>query len=377
MTDGQRGDVDSALRRAVLLFRLLAVAWMAVMVVINLLTDEGARKLVVVASLLVAVGGAAWSARHLLSRRPLSTSFVVRDGLIALAVALSPQIARASDDYYGGYPMSAVVVVALAGGVRWGLAAAGVFAATQAVAVVSESPAGRSVSGWVSLTVMTGVVALVVAMAADFLRRAESRRSRAEEALEEERRRHAVEQARMGERVKVADDLHDSVLQTVRVVAQNADDPTRVRALARRQERELRNMIERMHGGRDGTAAALRQEASDIEDLHGVEVDVVAASDVELDDRTSELVKAAREAVVNAARHSGAPRVDVTLEVGPQRVAVVVRDRGRGFDAATVEGGHGLGSLRDRLRRLGGQVDVVSAPGQGTEVVLAMPRATA
>lgn len=367
-------DVDSALRRAALLFRLLAVVWMAVMVIINLATDDEARTTVVVASLAVAVGGAVWSSRHLLSDRPLTTSFLVKDAVIALAVAISPHLAGASDDYYGGYPMSTVVLVALAGGVAWGLVAAGVFSATQVVALLLESPAPSTASGWVSITVMTGVVALVVAMGADFLRTAEARRSRAEEALEEERRRHAVEQARMAERMAVADDLHDSVLQTVRVLAQHADEPQRVRTLARRQERELRNMIERMHGGKEGTAAALRQEASDIEDLHGTEIDVVAGADVELDERTSELVKAAREAIVNAARHSGAPRVDVTLEANASRVAVVVRDRGKGFDPALVAPGHGLGSLRDRLDRLGGRVEVVSTPGDGTEVELSIPR---
>lgn len=374
MTADLQTNVDSALRRAALLFRLLAVMWMGIMVVINFVTDEEAVTLVVAGSLLLAVAGAAWSARHLLTDRPLSVSFLVRDSLVALAVAISPHLAGAADDYYGGYPMSAVVLVALAGGVGWGLVAAGVFSATQIVALILGSPAASSASGWVSITVMTGVVAVVVAMTADFLRAAEARRARAEEELEEERRRHAVEEGRMAERVDVADDLHDSLLQTVRVLAQHADEPRRVRTLARRQERELRNMIERMHGGREGTAAALRQAVSDIEDLHDVEVDVVAAGDVELTERTAELVKAAREAIVNAARHSGAGRVDVTLEVDPARIAVAVRDRGRGFDPASTTQGHGLGSLRERLDRLGGNLEIVSAPGDGTEVELSVPR---
>lgn len=368
-------NVDSALRRAALLFRLLAVAWMAVMVVITLIDDAGARSWVVLASLLVAVAGAAWSTRHLLSGRPLTPAFLGGDALIALLVAVSPQLAGSTDAFYGGYPMSAVVMVAVALGVGWALAAAGIFSATQLVAWFLGSPSAPTLSDWISLTVMAAVVALVVSLGAEFLRTAETRRSRAEEALEEERRRHAVEQARMAERVAMADDLHDSLLQTVRVLAQHAEEPQRVRTLARRQERELRNMIERMHGGREGTASALRQEASDIEDLHGVEVDVVAGGDADLDERTTELVKAAREAIVNAARHSGAPRVDVTLETTSSRVAVVIRDRGRGFDPASVGDGHGLNSLHLRLERLGGEVQVSSSPGEGTEVELAIPRA--
>lgn len=368
-------NVDSALRRAALLFRLLAVAWMAVMVVISLVDDDGGRTWVVVVSLLVAMAGAAWSTRHLLAGRPFTPAFLGGDALVALLVAVSPQLAGSTDAFYGGYPMSAVVMVAVALDVGWALAAAGIFSATQLVAWILGSPSAPTLADWISLTVMAGVVALVVSLGAEFLRTAETRRSRAEEELEAERRRHAVEQARMAERVAVADDLHDSLLQTVRVLAQHAEEPQRVRTLARRQERELRNMIERMHGGREGTAAALRQAASDIEDLHGVEVDVVAGGDADLDERTAELVKAAREAIVNAARHSGAPRVDVTLETSSSRVAVVVRDRGRGFDPATTGDGHGLPSLQERLERLGGDMEVTSARGEGTEVELAIPRA--
>lgn len=372
MTTGT--NVDSALRRAALLFRFLAVAWLAVMVGITLFTDETARTTVVLGSFVVAAAGAAWSVRHLLMGRALTPRFLLVDSLVALLVAVSPQAAGAGDAFYGGYPMSAVVMVAVGLDVGWALAAAGVFSATQLVAILAASPSAPSLSDWISLTVMAAVVALVVALGAEFLRTAETRRARAEETLEEERRRHAVEHGRMAERVAVADDLHDSLLQTVRVLAQHSDDPDRVRSLARRQERELRNMIERMHGGRDGTAAALRREASDVEDLHGVEVDVVVGGDVELDERTAELVRAAREAMVNAARHSGAPRVDVTLETGASHISVVVRDRGGGFDPATVTDGHGLASLQERLLRLGGMTEVTSSPREGCEVMLTIPR---
>lgn len=367
-------NVDGALRRAALLFRLLAVAWMAVMVVITLATDDSARLLVVAGAMGVAVAGAVWSARHLLSERPLDLRFLALDGAVALAVAISPQLANASDAFYGGYPMSWVVMVALARNVGWGLGAAGVFSATQLVALITGSRSAPSASDWISLTVMAGIVALVVGLGVEFLRTAEARRARAEEELEEERRRNAVEQARLSERMAMADDLHDSLLQTVRVLGQNAEDADRVRALARRQERELQGLIERMHGSRSEAAAALRRDAADVEDLHGVEVDVVTTGAVELDDTTGELVRAAREAIVNAARHSGAPRVDVTLEATPAAVTVVVRDRGRGFDPSSVSGGHGLGSIEERLGRVGGTVTIRSSPSDGTEVEMTIPR---
>ncbi len=371
-------SLESALRRAALLFRLLAVAWMAVMVGISLFTDRDSRAWVVIAALVVAVGGAAWSASHLASDRPLDNSFLVRDAALALAVAVAPQLAGATDAFYGGYPMSAVVVIALARDVGWGLAAAAVFVATQGVVLVSGSPSAPSPAELVSLTVMAGVVALVVALGAEFLRSAERRRAEAEEALEEERRRHAVEEARLAERVGLADDLHDSLLQTVRVMGQSASEPDRVRSLARRQERELRNLIERMQGdGRPRAAATLRAEAADVEELHGVPIDVVVSGDAEADEVVAELIRAAREVMVNAARHSRSSRIDVTFEaVGPS-LAVVVRDLGQGFDPADAGGGHGLSSVRDRLERLGGRVVVDSAPGRGTEIELAVPRSGA
>lgn len=376
MTLAPETNVDSALRRAALLFRLLALVWMIVMVGISLATDRDSRLLVVLGALALAIVGSAWSTRHLLSDRPLTTSFLLTDALIALGVALAPQAAQASDAFYGGYPMSAVVMVAVARDIGWALGAAAVFTATQALALLTGSPSAPSPSDWISLTVMAGVVALVIGLGAEFLRTAEARRSRAEEALEAERRRHAVEEARLAERVTVADDLHDSLLQTVRVLGQHADDPQRVRTLVRRQERDLRGMIERMQGGgRAGAAAALRREAADVEELHGVEVDLVAIGDVDVDEAVAELVRAAREAMVNAARHSGATRIDVTLEATPASVVVVVRDRGVGFDPEMAAAGHGLASVSDRLTRLGGDLDVRSAPADGTEVELIIPRA--
>lgn len=367
-------NVDGALRRAALLFRLLAVAWMAVMVTITVFTDDSARLPVVLGAMAVAALGAAWSVRHLLSERPLDIRFLVVDGVVAMAVAISPQLAGAAEGFYGGYPMSWVVMVALARNVGGGLGAAAIFSATQLVALVVRVPSGPSPSEWISLSVMAGIVALVVGLGVEFLRSAEARRTRAEEQLEEERRRHAVQQARLAERMAMADDLHDSLLQTVRVLGQSANDADRVRALARRQERELQDLIERMDGTGSEAATALRRDAADIEDLHGVEVDVVATGRVELDDATGELVRAAREAIVNAARHSGASRIDVTLEAKSASVTVVIRDRGRGFDPGSVTKGHGLGSIEERLARVGGWMTVHSSAGEGTEVEMSIPR---
>lgn len=88
------------------------------------------------------------------------------------------------------------------------------------------------------------------------------------------------------------------------------------------------------------------------------------------------LVGATREAVTNAAKHAGTGRVDVYAEVGPEVVEVFVRDRGAGFELAAVpEDRHGVrGSIVDRMTRHGGRAEIRTAPGEGTEVRLAMPR---
>jgi signal transduction histidine kinase len=81
---------------------------------------------------------------------------------------------------------------------------------------------------------------------------------------------------------------------------------------------------------------------------------------------------ASREAMVNAAKHSGAGSVDVFAEATPEGVEVFVRDRGRGFDPVQVPLDRlGVrGSIVDRMHRHGGEADVRSVPGEGTEVRL-------
>jgi signal transduction histidine kinase len=88
------------------------------------------------------------------------------------------------------------------------------------------------------------------------------------------------------------------------------------------------------------------------------------------------MLAAAREATVNAAKWSGAEVVSVFAEVEPEEISIFVRDRGRGFDPDAVSSDRkGLAeSIHARMSRRGGSARVRSAPGQGTEVSLTMPR---
>jgi signal transduction histidine kinase/phage shock protein PspC (stress-responsive transcriptional regulator) len=181
------------------------------------------------------------------------------------------------------------------------------------------------------------------------------------------------ERIRSQERADMAAHLHDSVLQTLALIQKQADDPRTVARLARAQERDLRAWLYDDPGrSADTLAAALRAAAAEVEDAHGVPVEVVTVGDRPLGTDVDALAKAAREAMVNAAKHSGAEKVDVFAEVMPGLVEVFVRDRGRGFEPARVPPDRlGVrGSIVDRMRRHGGEAEVRSVPGEGTEIRL-------
>jgi signal transduction histidine kinase/phage shock protein PspC (stress-responsive transcriptional regulator) len=183
---------------------------------------------------------------------------------------------------------------------------------------------------------------------------------------------------RSEERAEVAAHLHDSVLQTLALIQRHADAPSQARTLARRQERELRSWL---YGERDPSSpatlhAALDAAADAVEADHQVAVEVVVVGDCALDPPVEALAHAVREAMVNAARHAGVDEVSVYVEVEDGAVTAFVRDRGRGFDPAAVEPGR-LGiaqSIVGRMARHGGRAEVQSAPGEGTEVVVEVPR---
>jgi signal transduction histidine kinase len=183
---------------------------------------------------------------------------------------------------------------------------------------------------------------------------------------------------RADERAEVGAHLHDSVLQTLALIQRNAGDPKSVVSLARRQERELRSWLhgEPMRPLSDSLSAAIEQLSSEVEELHGVAVDEVTVGDCPLDERLQALVGATREALVNAARWSGASTLAVYAEAEDDLVSVFVRDRGKGFDPAAVgEGHHGISdSIVGRMARHGGTATITSVSGEGTEVELVMRR---
>ena len=181
------------------------------------------------------------------------------------------------------------------------------------------------------------------------------------------------------ERAEVAAHVHDSVLHTLTLIQRHVDDPREVTRLARSQERELRGWLYRGRADPDqDLAAALERAAAEVEDAHGIAIEVVVVGDCPLDEHLAALRDAAREALVNAAKYAGGAPVSLYAEVEPDQVTAFVRDRGPGFDPDDVpEDRLGLRqSVRGRMSRNGGTAVVRSAPGDGTEVHLEMPRDT-
>jgi signal transduction histidine kinase len=186
-----------------------------------------------------------------------------------------------------------------------------------------------------------------------------------------------AERVRSQERADVAAHLHDSVLQTLALIQQNASDGTLVARLARSQERDLRAWLYAGESTDERTvASALRLLAAEIEDAHGVSVEVVTVGDCELVESLRPVVAATREAVTNAAKHAGTGHVDVYAEISATALDVYVRDRGVGFDPGASSGDrHGIrNSILGRMARHGGNADVRSSPGEGTEVRMHQPR---
>jgi signal transduction histidine kinase len=253
-------------------------------------------------------------------------------------------------------------------GVRWVLAGGAVLAAIGLVLLLATTgQLANARNGFVATLVI--LVGVVLATAPFWRRLLDSR--------EDER----TARIRSEERAAVAAHLHDSVLQTLALIQRHAADQQAVARLARSQERELRSWLyepAKVTGG--GTWASLvSQMVAEVEADHELTVDPVVVGDAPLDDALVALGAATREALVNAAKHAGVTSADLYTEVTAQQVSVFVRDRGAGFDPATVPTDRrGLrDSVTGRLTRLGGTAVVRSAPGEGTEVELCLPREVA
>ncbi len=209
--------------------------------------------------------------------------------------------------------------------------------------------------------------------------------------LETERRESARRAlaAQEDERRRVARELHDELGQILTGVLLLMDEaskapPHRAGPAIEEGREAIRDSIEEVRRiVRDlrpealddlGLPSALATMASAFQQHTGVVLSRAVPSDLPPLSREQELVlyRVTQEALTNVARHAGAERAELAMSCEDQQVTVAVRDDGRGFDGLPAGQG-GIKGMRERALLVRGTVDVVSAPGEGTEVTLCIP----
>jgi signal transduction histidine kinase len=203
---------------------------------------------------------------------------------------------------------------------------------------------------------------------------------------------HGRELSVLQERARLARELHDAVSQklfSVRAKARAAAvlvrrDPDRaireidsVAALAGEAHAELRAVIDGLAPpelAAGGLAGSVRGYALLASRTYGAEVIVRTGELPALDPvRETAVYRIAQEAISNAARHSGARQILVSLGARKRSVVLQVSDTGKGFDADAPRAGLGLASMRERAASAGGRLTITAAPGKGTTVRLTVP----
>ncbi len=378
--------MERSVLRGLAVFRWLAWVWMATVLVLARggLVRPAAAVVLVSVALLVTI----WLTT-LLARRPdrlLAAPVVGVEVGAALALQLAdgfvyraPHVFEGEQPLGVAWPIAAVLSAGVAFGPLVGTATGltmGVGRAVSSALHVVPAPADELWLGnltavqalsLVTTAVMYALAGGVAGYAMRLARQAERRVTEAERSLADARAREDV-----------ARRLHDGVLQTLAVVERRADDP-QLAQLARDQERELRDYLFGTAGGVVGRGAlgeALRHVAGRFETAFGGRVQVLVPDDLPAlsPERRDALADAVGEALTNAGKHGHAGHVTVYVEPAADGVFCSVRDDGSGFDPSVVVEGIGLSrSIRGRIEEVGGEVEVDSAPGRGTEIRLTLP----
>jgi signal transduction histidine kinase len=358
---------EARLERSVLAgvasFRWAALAWLATV----LLVSRADLSRPAVAAALVAAALAFTAAATVLLRR--SSAWLLRAPLAVAELGLGFVLLAADGWVYDGehpqslgsaWPLAGAMSIGIVVGPSGGIVAAMVLGAGRIVATLVDDLPQPSTLSILSTGVLYGLAGAVAGFAMRRLRAAEMEISAARA------------------REEVARTLHDGVLQTLAVVQRRSTD-TDLAALARDQERELRDFLFGLpddHNASGDLTTELRAVAGRCERRHGVRAEVIVVEDPgPLPPATVAAVAGAvGEALTNAAKHGHAQRVVVYAEADDDEVFVSVKDDGGGFDPTVVGEGTGLvRSVRGRIDDVGGRVEVDSQVGRGTEVRLWAP----
>ncbi len=347
--------------------------------------------------------------------------------LVALAVAYLPTLLHANGCYRTrvawGYLVVAVVVVGAACAInpylsmllfivypqtwlftptlRWGVIA-------NLALTLSALLGFGSSAGWTEEVFREAVPQMAVSMAFSVMlgfwisRLIEESQRRADliDQLEQTRNQLAAshhDRGVMAERERMAREIHDTLAQgftSIVMLAQTAQaeqvrhpgpSTTRleaIEAVARENLAEARALVAAFSPvDLEGStlAAALGRLAERFENQTHLEVDVDADADLAGLGRDEEVVllRAVQEALTNVRRHADAQRVSIRLVADTSGARVEVSDDGVGFSAVAATEGFGLAGMRGRVRDVGGQIEVATAPGRGTTVVVRVPLGSA
>jgi signal transduction histidine kinase len=210
--------------------------------------------------------------------------------------------------------------------------------------------------------------------------------------VESDRLRQQVDSAEK-ERKRWARELHDDALQGLAAIRINLatalqgkgkERPARIERAAEETLEELEDQINDLNRlindlrpaalERLGLAGALQALAEESAARSGIAVTTTIEIGEEPSGDEERLVyRLVQEALTNVVKHASASAVEVSAREAGGKIEVAVRDDGAGFDPATSTGGRGLTGMRERIELLGGQIDVSSKPGRGTEIAASVP----
>lgn len=203
---------------------------------------------------------------------------------------------------------------------------------------------------------------------------------------------------RLAERTRIAQELHDTLLQGVMSASMqlhSAIDDLPADAPNRQELERVVQMMGRVSDEGRVAVSGLRTESGDDLEQAFCLVQQEYASRTAADFAVTvegrarrihplirdEVYRIGREALVNAFRHARATRIEVELEYGARRLRMLIRDDGCGIDPDILDAGRaghwGLRGMRERTRRIGGQLTLSSRTGSGTEVELELPASVA
>lgn len=348
------------LRRVVMWFRILAMTWMAGLSIATLVEDPGADDAWVVVALAAAAASTAATVWLALRGGLSATWWIVADGAVSVFAILAPSLAGAENLFYGGMPLSWLLLVVWARPTLLaGAAAVAVLVAAQLVAGATgiRTLVATDYVGDIAVWIVSGIVygwGLYAIRETDVERlRSEGRLLRANLAADLNRK------------------LHDSVLQELAAITMQPERHE-VADVARRLDRMIRRELNRTGADHpDGLRVRLYEAVEEVCERFGVWIHpAVVTGDCPGSPATEAVVDAAREALVNAIRHSGTDRITVSGMVEDGEMIAEVRDFGQGFDTAIVKP-----TIADRVERLGGAATVESGPG-GTVWVIRAPCAS-